>query len=103
MGDQLFRIELTRSGGFGGLRLHSTVDVGALPPDQAADLTGLVDQAGLAALERQPSQQASPDEFRYDLTVLRGDRHHHVVVGDRGATPELRALLARLVELAGRR
>ena len=79
------------------------MDVGALPPDQAADLTDLVDQADLAALEHRPSQQASPDEFRYDLTVLRDDRHHHLLVGDRSATPELRALLARLVELAGRR
>lgn len=103
MGDEPFRIELTRTGGFGGLRLDSAVDVGALPPEQAAALTDLVERVDLDALERQPAQQALPDEFRYDLTVVRGDRRHHVVVGDRGAPPELRALLARLVELAGRR
>lgn len=100
MDDQPFRIELTRTGGFGGLRVHSTVDVGTLPPDQAAALTDLVDQVALA---RQPVEQAFPDEFRYDLTVLRGDRRHHLLVGDTGATPELRALLNRLVELAARR
>lgn len=103
MGDEPFRIELTRTGGFGGLRLDGAVDVGALPPEQAAAVTDLVERVDLDALERQPVQQALPDEFRYDLTVVRGGRRHHVVVGDRGAPPELRALLARLVELAGRR
>jgi hypothetical protein len=102
MGDRPFRMELERTGGFGGLRLHSSVDVGVLPPEQAAALTDLVDRVDFVALERRPAQQASPDEFRYDLTVARGDRRHHLVVGDRSAPPELRELLARLVELAGR-
>lgn len=102
MGDRPFRMELTRSGGFGGLRLHSSVDVDALPLEQTAALTDLVDRVDLAALEQQPVQQAWPDEYRYELTVIRGDRRHHLVVGDRSAPPELRALLARLVELAGR-
>lgn len=103
MGDEPFRIELTRTGGFAGIRLHGVVDVGALPPEQAAALTDLVDRVDFAALERQPAQPARPDEFRYDLTVTRGDRRHHLVTGDRSASPELHALLARLVELAGRR
>jgi hypothetical protein len=100
MGDRPFRMELTRTGGFAGLRLHSSVDVGALPPEQVTALTDLVDRIDFAALERQPVQQAWPDEFRYDLTVIRGDRRHHLVAGDRSVPPELRALLARLVELA---
>jgi hypothetical protein len=103
MGDRPFRIQLTRTGGFGGLRLDGAVDVEALPPEQAASLTELVDRVDLAGLERQPAGQAMPDEFRYDLTVIRGDRRHHLVVGDHSAPPELRALLARLVELTRRR
>jgi emfourin len=103
MGDRPFRIDLTRTGGFGGLRLHGSVDVGTLPPEQAAALTDLVDGVDFAALEGQPVQKAWPDEFRYDLTIIRGDRHHHLIMGDRSVPPELRALLSRLVELAGPR
>jgi hypothetical protein len=103
MGEGPIRVELTRTGGFAGVRLHSSANVDALPPEQAAALADLIDQVDFAALEGQPNQQAWPDEFRYDLTVIRGDRRHRVVIGDRSAPPELRALLARLVELAGRR
>ena len=102
MGDQPARFDLTRTGGFGGLRLHSTVDVAALPPEEAAALTDLLDQVDFDALERQPPQDPTPDEFSYDLTVTRGGRRHHVVVGDRGAPPELHAVLSAVVKLARR-
>jgi hypothetical protein len=103
MGGQPFRIDLERTGGFAGIPLRGSVDVAALPPEQAGALADLVERVDFAALERQPAPQAWPDEFRYDLTVVRGDRRHHLVTGDRSATPELRELLARVVELAGRR
>jgi emfourin len=102
MGEEPFRIELVRTGGFGGLRLQGTVDVNQLPAEQAAALTGLLDRAGLAGGRDRPARPAAPDEFRYDLTVIRGDTRQHLVTGDRDASPELRELLARLVELTGR-
>lgn len=103
MDDEPFRIELTRTGGFGGIRLHGSLDVTGLAPAQAAALTQLVDQVDFDVLQRTPPQPTSPDEFRYDLTVTRGDRRHHLVMGDRNASPELHALLARLAQLIAER
>jgi hypothetical protein len=100
--DEPFHIELVRTGGFGGLRLRGAVDVNELPADQAATLTDLVDRADLAGAQAQPAPAAFPDEFRYDLTVTRGGSRQRLVTGDRSASPELRALLAQLVELTAR-
>lgn len=104
MSEQPIQIELTRTGGFAGQRLHGSVRTDGLPPQLAAELADLVDKADLGAVERRPGgMPARPDEFRYELTVVRGAERHQLTVHDHEVTPELRALLTRLVELARQR
>ena len=101
MSEQPIQIELTRTGGFGGQRLHGSVRTDALAPQVAAELTDLIEKADLAGSERRArGTQVFPDEFRYELTVVRGADRHHLTVLDHEVTPDLRPLLTRLVQLA---
>jgi hypothetical protein len=101
MSEQPIQIEPTRTGGFAGQRLHGSVRTDALAPQVAAEITDLVEGADLAGLERRATgAQVRPDEFRYELTVVRGADRHQLTVLDHEVTPALRPLLTRLVELA---
>jgi hypothetical protein len=102
--EQPIQIELTRSGGFAGQRLHGSVRTDSLPPPVAAEIADLVEGADLAEVERRASgAQLRPDEFRYELTVVRGAERHQLTIVDHEVTPALRPLLTRLVELARQR
>jgi hypothetical protein len=102
-GAQPIRIDLHRTGGFGGIPVRGSIDLAALPREQAAELTDLIERVDFAALERGPADTRRPDEFRYDLSISYPDRRDHLVVGDSSAPPSLRALIARVLELAQRR
>jgi hypothetical protein len=101
MSEQPIQIELTRSGGFAGQRVHGLFRSDALPPQVAAELAQLVDQADLAEAERRATgAQLRPDEFRYELTVARGGDRRQLTILDHEVPPDLRPLLTRLVQLA---
>ncbi len=98
---QPVQIELTRSGGFAGRRLHVSLRSSDLPPEQAAAVSDLLERVDLPALASRPqTSPRRPDEFLYELSVAGGDRQDHLTVADHEVTPELRALVTRLVELA---
>ena len=103
MADERVRIDLVRSGGLAGLRLHVFADTDELPLAQARELRTLVADADLPALaRRRPGPRPGPDRFQYDLVVQRDDEKLEISLGETEVTPQLRPLLERLIELARR-
>lgn len=95
------RIELVRSGGLAGLSMATAVRVGDLPPETAAVVDSALSQVDLGALTRRARAQPSgADRFQYDLSVIEGDQHHSVTLGEAEVPPQLRPLLDALLPLA---
>jgi hypothetical protein len=92
------RIALLREGGLAGTRLSTSIDTGALPPDQRTELERLA----MAFFDLEPSdEEAGPDEFRYTITVERPDGATRTLsFRDRSLPPSLRTLIARVRAVA---
>jgi hypothetical protein len=94
------RAELVRTGGFGGLELHSRLDTAELDEEQARELAALVGGLDLDKLgPGAPGQhrQPVPDAYEYELTVQRGGRRWEGTFGERDVPRELRPLVTALV------
>ncbi|MFL5574394.1 MAG: protealysin inhibitor emfourin [Gemmatimonadaceae bacterium] len=81
------RVHFERAGGFAApaMRQRWTVDLDALPTEQAEQLRALVSAAdvpGLAARPVDSMPRASPDAFHYRLTIDDGTREDTVVASD---------------------
>lgn len=88
MPDDGARLELTRSGGFAGLRRSAQLD---LEPDEAEALAAAFDEAG-----EHPERARGADRFQFDLTLVRGAERRSVRVRE-GAVPDaLRPVVDRL-------
>ena len=85
------RIELTRSGGFANIAVRATIAAGALDPAERAGVDALLERPPAAA-----ARAGAPDRFQYDVTVVAGDRRHHVRLGEGEIDGSLRALIDRL-------
>jgi hypothetical protein len=88
------RLQLARSGGFGGLSLPVIVlDTSGRTRQYGEELARLLEQA-----ERAPLRQAGnvPDAMRYELTVSTGGAVRRLSFNDASATPELRRLMERI-------
>lgn len=95
MADEPHRIELARSGGFANIPMRAAVPAGDLGPQERAGVDAL--------LSREPAGAAvagAPDRFQYDVTVVAGDRRHHVRLGEREIDEHLRPLIDRLERVA---
>jgi hypothetical protein len=79
MPDEGARLELTRSGGFAGLRRTAQLD---LNPDEAEVLAAAFDETG-----EQPDRAKGADRFQYDLTLVRGAQRRSVCLRE-GAIPD---------------
>ncbi len=91
------RIEVTRSGGVAGIRLHAALDSDALADEERQAIEALVEAARFFEL---PAELVSgmPDAFLYDVIVVRAELRHEVRADD-GAAPEpLRALVRTVIE-----
>lgn len=99
MGDDRIRVELERSGGFGGLVTHRTVDTADLTPEQAAQLRALVADADLDAAGDAVARGTVPvpDAYHYRLTVVGGGRRWDLSLSDPQVPPNLRPLLRALL------
>jgi hypothetical protein len=97
------RLQLTRSGGFGGLRHAASVDDEALSPADRDELHRLVAEAGLWSLPPEPAapEPPAPDRFRYRITAQDGARRHEVRAAEEAMPEPLRALV-RWMEERGR-
>lgn len=94
-------IDFTRTGGFAGIRLTTTVDTQDLAAEQASTLDKLVSDAGFFKLPEQlQSASPAPDRFQYALTISSGQQTHSITVNDAAAPESLRPLLNYLTTLA---
>lgn len=88
MPDEGARLELTRSGGFAGLRRTAQIDLSA---DETEALAAAISKAA-----EEPVQAGDADRFQYDLTLVRGAERRSVCLRE-GAVPDaLRPVLHRL-------
>jgi hypothetical protein len=86
------RIEFARSGGYANIPLRAEVTADALDPQERAALDALLERAPAGAAAR----AGAPDRFQYDITVVAGERRHHVQIGERDVDATLRPLIDRL-------
>lgn len=72
-----------------------------LPPEQAEELLGLLDELDFDEIPQQAMNNPSlPDQFTYRITVETKDGEHRIVTGDVSAPEKLRALLQLLNRIA---
>jgi hypothetical protein len=96
------RVEVVRSGGFAGIRVHAVVDTATLPAEEAEDVARLVqglDLAALAARTRaeEPAGGRGADRFQYDVDVEHDGQHHRFSVRDGAVPSEVAPLLKRVL------
>lgn len=92
------RIDLSRSGGFGGIIRHASFAPGDLPPEEEATLARLlpmVDVATSSGQERPTAREV--DRFQYDLTAVVDGQTVHLSASETQLPPELRQLLEELL------
>ena len=87
-----------------GLSLSRSIDTSELEAPQAEEVERLLDRLDLDDLARRsPLRGAGADRFQYDLSVERDRRRHRLTVAEDAAPPELRELLAWVLEQADKR
>lgn len=93
------KIDFTRTGGVGGIRLTTTVDTEALPSDEGEAFKKLV---AAAALFDQPEKlkSAGPavDRFQYQLTAEEGARKKKVEMDESAVPGSVQPLIDFLIE-----
>ena len=91
------RIEFERSGGFMGLRQSIILDTASLKPEEAEEISKMVDQANFFDLP-DVIQSSSPgaDHFQYKLKIEQLEISHTVIVNETGTPDELQPLLQHL-------
>jgi hypothetical protein len=90
------RIVIERTGGVANLRRTATIDLAALPPDEAAAWERLVRESDFF---NQPATFPNPpgaDAFQYRVTVEADGKEHTVRVPEGQAPPRLAPLIERL-------
>ncbi len=98
------RIEMTRSGGFAGVQLHSVIDSAELSPEEAAEFEAELDKIDTSFLEALPAHKAGPpDRFQYDIVIEHGGKQYKLTIGERDMPASLGPLLNRMVEMARQR
>ncbi len=96
------RVELTRSGGFGGFRQTATADETTLAAGERDELLELVAAADLWSLPSElPGPAPSPDGFRYRIAAQEGDRRHEIRVAEEALPDRLRPLVRWLERRVG--
>jgi hypothetical protein len=87
------RIELARSGGYGGMTMYSSVDTDELEPGDAEAVQAMVDDVDWASLPAPAARAGAPDRFQYRVSVTGADSHREVLVGETEMPPALRRLV----------
>jgi hypothetical protein len=93
------RLELTRSGGIGGLSLTRSIDTNALATPESQEVERLAAQLDLAGLaQRSPLRGSGGDRFQYDLSVDEQGRRYQVTAAEDVLPPELKELFAWMLD-----
>jgi hypothetical protein len=92
------RIDVTRSGGFGGMVMRASVDTADLPPEDAARIEQSLRGIDFVELGRTRSPSTGTvDRFQYDLTITADDQRHEVSTGETQLPSEVRQVLDELL------
>ncbi len=95
------RVDFIRTGGFGGIRLTTSVETTQLPPDQAVTIHKLLDDSGFFSLpENIAPPRPMPDSFQYRITAASAEQTHTVTASDPGIPDSLRPLIDYLTKMA---
>lgn len=95
------QIYFERSGGFAGIRFHTTINTEDLPPQTAEPIEEMVHGARFFELpERINESEGHPDVFYYRLTVTDGDHSHTVEVSGNSIPDDLQPLVQELMQIA---
>lgn len=95
------RIHFQQTGGFMGRKTELTLDLAALPPDQAEVLRQRVDDANFLTLgDSIPAFHPARDAFHYLITVETETLQHTIHVTDVTMPATLRPLIEELSHLA---
>jgi hypothetical protein len=95
MTERRVRIRVTRSGGMAGTRVRASLDTHDLGEEEAEAVRHLVDRIDLTG-PLAPGRHR-PDEFQYDLDMVRDDEHQEVSIPEHALTPELRELVRHVL------
>ena len=97
------RIELTRSGGFGGLETKlGELDTSELPEEEVRELERLVEQANLPELTAaSPLRGEGADRFQYHLTIEDEQGRRELTAAEDRVPDALRGLLERVSRSGG--
>jgi hypothetical protein len=93
------RVDVERTGGFGGLTTRRSADTESLPAEEAQRLTELVSALDRAALDHatEPARPV-PDGFEYAVSISRAGRNVRLHVRDPDVPPQLRTLIRFVVQ-----
>ncbi len=95
------QIYFERSGGFAGIRFHTTVNTDELPPQEAAPIEELVREVRFFELpERIQESEGHRDVFYYRLTVTDGGHSHTVEMSSSNIPDDLQPLVQELMQIA---
>jgi hypothetical protein len=93
------RIEFTRSGGFGGLRVAKVLNTDEMPEEEALALKELVKSAEFFDLPESLRSRGA-DKVQYDITIESDGRIHTVKADEDAIPPSLVPLVKRLESYA---
>jgi hypothetical protein len=85
------RVEVIRSGGLAGVRLHGVFDTGELSADAAARADTWLRRLA-AGGSSSPGPPAHPDAFQYHMRVLDQDQGRSVTLNESDVPDSLREL-----------
>ena len=95
-------IEFTRSGGFAGLRINRSFDTAAMAPEEAQELSGLIDSASFFELP-ETLKSSGADQLQYKITIEHEGKTHTVTADERAVPATLSPLVKRLMVAARNR
>jgi hypothetical protein len=91
---QHVRVDVERTGGFGGLVTRGSADTDSLPAEESRELTRLVMDLDVEALRKAPSPTRTiPDAYEYDIVISMDGEQVTVHAQDPDLPGQLRPLL----------
>ncbi len=96
---QRVRVDVERTGGFGGLVTRRSADTDSLPEADARELAQLVAALDLEALQKAPSPTRTvPDAYQYDIVISTGGDQVTLHAQDPDVPAQLRPLIRFVVQ-----
>lgn len=93
-------ITIQRTGGFTAIPVTKTVDVAAMPPNEATQLRQMVEGADFFNLPSAITSTPQPDRFTYQISVEQDGKRHSVTVGETAMPPGIKPLVDFLMKSA---